>query len=302
MKIKRNEYKPKPITENSLQNEPRNRAFVEERYKRSIQIEYPDMYAVYKNVEKLLGVSNFILTTSCERALETALLLAKPDVLYVEDPSWQMPYVKAAAFDINARPLSLLPKNDEELFPARYDYSKLDPNDGCPAFYVTDTYNNILLHETISYDKLIANYNHAYIINDATYILSKETLCNSKQYCDLDTDTSYDVFTIASFGKRFGCGIRFGILTYPEHYHDRAQLLCEQYISGEAAQTLCDLKEWPEFDLDHLTWSGYWSDSAWHATYITSLEKPPYDESEYKVIEWCGHTLYRTGRRYLDLD
>ena len=302
MKLKRNKYKSKPITENSLQNEPRNRAFAEERYRRSIQIEYPDMYAVYKHVKKLLSISNFILTTSCERALETALLLAKPDVLYVEDPSWQMPYVKAAAFDIEARPLPLIPKDKEELFPARYDYSKLSTDDGCPAFYTTDRFNNILLHESASYNALTTNYNHVYIINDATYTLNKETLSSTKHYCDLDTDTSYDVFTIASFGKRFGCGIRFGILTYPEHYHDKAQLLREQYISGEAAQILRDLKEWPEFDLEHLEWkNAYWNNDVWHPTYTTSTEKPFYNESEYKMIKWCDHTLYRLGRRYQDI-
>lgn len=188
---------------------------------------YPDMNQMYDDFSKTFNIEkkNFILTNGCENAMRIALEFYNfkygNQVLYTENPGWQMADVLGAALG-----------HDVIHYDYQYDsYSKkflplqsFDPQSD--LVYTTDTYNSLFKHDNLSMDAL-------YIL-DETYTMRQ--LLNGYEKPD------QDIIVIGSFSKAYGPGYRLGYVLFYESYNDIFQLLREQYLNPAAGKLLKQLR------------------------------------------------------------
>ena len=219
----REDYKPINRIGPSTKNEPKDGIVdvVDTRF-------YPNMYEVYRIFANKYNLDreNFILTNGCENALRIALLAVKPELMLIENPTWEMAKVICSSFDIPFREINYHFVQNKTF--ALENIATI--NNKKTWLYTTDRYNNLFEHE--NYDK--EKYKN--VIIDETYTLSNLLKNIEPEYRQFDKNE----IIIGSFSKFFGCGLRLGYILFDKSWNNKMQLLREQYISSMAAKFIIE--------------------------------------------------------------
>ena len=263
--MQRNSYTKKYEGSYSTQNEP----LYQMNNKENFYYEYPDMKKAYDKFKFFTKNDNFILTSGTETSIRITLQTFKPKMFSIEHPSWGMPEIISYSLDIPFNKYNYRIKNN-----------KIIPeNPTGDLIYYTDKQNNLFAHEDLITDTIK--------ILDCCYTMNLESMI-------LESKKN---FVVGSFSKIEGPGLRLGFLLYPEKYHNKIQLLREQYINTIAYNYLISLKEWPRFPNN----KNFKGNPLWfHDTYATYNYLPKNiskNINEYKIFSLDGQTFYRLGNK-----
>lgn len=175
---------------------------------------YPNMENAYKCMEKILGHSDFILTSGCENAIRIVLEVEKPKSLTWCKPSWGMMDSFVEMFGIKP-------------YCQYFDYKngvfieKINKN--AEAHYGCEGINNY-----ISYKKHSGQLFNLDIC-DITYFEPSELHKFSPSY--------HQVY-VGSFDKWWGCGLRLGFIIFDDAKKDLYYLHRERYLNTGAIEAL----------------------------------------------------------------